>query len=368
MSDLTLRINGQAYTDWTSVQIQRSLDSLAHSFDLGISTAQTGGQDPAQDILEGDICEVIFRGETIISGYVDNADQQYSASSLNITVNGRSRAGDLVDCAAIHKPWRNTGVLQIAQDLCAPFDIQVESTLIEELPKERYFKLAASGETVFDALDRLARSHALRVLSYADGSVYFTRTGDLRYPDVLIAPGLNVISGGYTRSMEERFSNYIFRSQLATSAEINGKAAARRFELLDDGVDRYRPMVVDLESQGRNSSGQYTSEKVINDLEQAALWERNTRAGKARQLRYEVGNPNDMAGSWLNSRGEIWEPNTVVSVRDSIFGVEGEFLITEVTLTRDNRGTRTSLALTHPDAYDIKKPPAKKSKKKGYTW
>ncbi len=364
---LTLRVNGKNYGGWTSVQIGRSLDAIADTFDLGISTAISSQFAEDFDIVDGDQCELIYDGETLISGYVDTVDANYNASAFSVTVNGRSRTGDLVDCSAIHKPWRNTSMLKIAEELCAPFGIAVSNALGEEPPKESYFKLS-NGETVFDALDRLARTYAVRVRSYPDGSVYFTRTGAERYPDIVIAPGLNVVSGGFVKSMEERYSQYIFRAQYAADDETYGAAAsAAKYELSDEGVDRYRPLLVHSDTQPRNAAGRFTKGKKLTPLESAALWERNTRAGRARKLKYEVADPEDMARSWQTSKGILWEPNIVVSVRDPMLGVEGEFLITDVTLTLGAGGTRTALSLTHPSAYDIQDPP-KGKKRKGFSF
>ena len=57
----------------------------------------------------------------------------------------------------------------------------------------------------------------------------------------------------------------------------------------------------------------------------------------------------------------------IVSEADSFLGVDGQFLVTSVSLTRDGSGTRTSLTLTHPEAYETELPPKKKAKK-GFNW
>lgn len=354
--ELKLRIAGEKdeFVGWTSIAVTRSLDALADSFQLNIATGFHVGQ-PSMQIEEMDECQILLGSEVVLSGYVDTVDRKYDATSSTLSVTGRSRAGDLCDCTAIHKPWSKTPGLQIAADLCKPFGIQVSSD-VGALPDERYFKLG-KGDTVFDALDRLAREAGLRVVSYPDGSVRFTKTGILRYPDVLIATGHNVISGSMRRSGEERYSDYVFKAQVAARDDFNGDAAASvKFEVKDDGVTRFRPLVVHTDGQ-----------KGAAALERAATWERNTRAGKARELVYEVGDPRDMAASWSHKHG-IWEPNIIVAVRDTEFGVEEELLVKEVVLTLDDRGTRAQVTLCHPNAYDIKAPKPAKKKKGGFTF
>jgi prophage tail gpP-like protein len=363
MPELVLLVEGKEYSGWTNIQIVRSLDTLADTFDLGL-VSRGSSEPPPHELAEGDACEILYDGETLISGWIDVIDEGYTASSSTLVLNGRSRAGDLVDCSAVHKPWRKTPLLKIAQDLCKPFKIDVSSDL-SDLPTEAHFKLS-EGETVFAALDRLARGHGMRVVSRPDGSILFTRTGLLRLPNVAIEHGINVVSGGFRRSAEERFSPYIFKAQFAANDEVNGFAASAKYEVLDEGVVRYRPLVVERDSQGRTSTGQFTSEKVTHDLREAAEWERNTRAGKARQLSYQVVNPNDPSRNWENAEG-LWEPNTIVTVRDPYYQLDSEFLVVEVRFTIDNNGTTTSLLLTATEAYEPKKPPRKR-KKKGYSW
>jgi prophage tail gpP-like protein len=199
-----------------------------------------------------------------------------------------------------------------------------------------------------------------------------TRTGVRRVVGAAIERGVggNVVSAGFVRSMEERYSTYIFKSQVACTDDVNGGAASPRSTVTDAGVDRYRPLVVERDTQGRSSSGgQFTSEKVTHDLMEAAEWERNTRAGKAIQLTYEIKNPTEPSRSWEEAPGSglLWEPNTIVVVRDPRYSLDGEFLIVEVRFSLDNGGTRTTMRLTAPEAYQPKKPPTKK-KKKGTSW
>lgn len=351
---LVLRVDGEEYSGWTNIQIVRSLDALADTFDVGLVTR--GSSDPPpHNLAEDDECVVLYDGETLISGRIDTIRQGYNSTSSTLVLNGRSRAGDLVDCSAVHKPWRSTKILSIAEDLCEPFGIRVSSDLID-LPVEKYFKLAES-ETVFAALDRLARDHGMRVVSKPNGDVLFTRTGLIDFPNVVVEHGVNVVSADFTRTMEGRHSPYIFKAQLAASAsdEEDGGAASAKYEVVDDGVGRYRPLVIEHEGQRGTAA-----------LKAAAEWERNTRAGKARSLNYEVVNPDNPSRSWENPEG-LWEPNTIVTVRDSYYQIDGRFLVAEVRFTLDQGGTKTSLRLVAPEAYEPKKPP-KKKKKKGYSW
>ncbi|MCY1008514.1 hypothetical protein OV079_23735 [Nannocystis pusilla] len=355
-----LRVDGRDLSGWTSVQIIRALDQLADTFDLAISTSRAS----SAEIVEGAACEVIYRGEKLISGYIDDVDLSDTSTSSSLSVSGRSRAGDLVDCSAIHKPWRKRSGLEIARDICKPFGISVDLEIATgTLGEEGYFKIE-DGETVFDVLDRLARLNGARLCSYPDGSIRFTRTGLLHYPDVLIARGINIASAHVRRSMAQRFSDYVFKAQLAADDETFGEAVAIKYEVRDDAVPRHRPLVVQTETQPRNTKGQFVEgEPIKHPLQLAATWERNTRAGKSLQMEYVLVDRKNPKRSWEHARG-VWEPNIVVAVEDDVYGIDGEFLVTQVTMTRDSAGgTRTQVTLTPPEAYDVKVPPKRKKPK-----
>ena len=354
MADLVLKVDGYDIEGWTSIQVSRSLDTIADTFDLGLTTKLSSKPPPVQ-IREGSPCELHYGNELVISGYIDTLSASYDATSTSLTLSGRSKAADLVDCTAI-KPgkraggsWRDTLALQIARDICSPFGIDVMSD-VGELPKERYFKLE-EGESCFSALDRMAKDYQLRVCSRPDGSVVFTRAGATQFPDVLIKNGVNVIAGAVTFDMTERFSDYLFKGQFAASDETPGGAVNTSNLVQDPGVPRYRPLVIE-------------QDRLVKAR---AEWERNTRAGKARQLSYEVCNPSSNSLSWEMGTHGLWAPGAVVTVTDDFLELDDQYLVTAVTLVRDSGGTRTSIKLTFPEAYTAE-PPKVKNKSKGIHW
>jgi prophage tail gpP-like protein len=354
MSDLTLRVEGEEVKGWTATQIVRSLDDIASSFDLQIASKNTNTPPPAA-LVGGAFVEILYGEKLVLSGYIDVFNASYASASTTLSVNGRSKAGDLVDCTSI-KPgkktggsWRKTLGLTIAQDICDPFGIEVSSD-VGPLPKESYFKLE-EGESCFSALDRMAKDYGLRLRSDPDGSIVFTKAGLNILSDVVIETAKNVLAGGISVDMTERFSDYLFKGQRAATKDTNGSAVNSSHLIQDEGVARYRPLVLE-------------KDRLVK---QRAEWERNVRAGKSFQLSYDVINPDDVSLSWEMGSHGLWEPGAVVTVIDPFLGINDLFIVTNATLVRDDAGTRTSLKLSFPDAYQAA-PPKKKKKKAGYTW
>lgn len=219
-----------------------------------------------------------------------------------------------------------------------------------------------------DGVERLGKDYGLRVVSFPDGDIQYTRAGIETLADVVIHSGINVVSGGVSRSANERFSDYVFKGQKTADDDNLGEVNTSH-QVTDSGVTRYRPLLIETDEQVRNSKGQFTKEKNKSPLQLRAEWERNTRAGRSRQLTYDVCDPDDLSLSWeMPGRpGELWRSNTIVTVIDPFLDIDGQYLVTAVTLVRDESGTRTSLTLTFPEAYETELPPKKKGKK-GFTW
>lgn len=356
--DIKLEVDGVVIEGWTSVQVSRSLDSLADTFALALSQSIIP---PAAVSITGSKCHVKLDDTLLISGYIDEVSLTDDGNSSSFMVSGRSLAGDLLDCSAVHKPWHKANGLQIARDLCDPFGISVQvDSSVGELAVERYFK-HEDGETVGDVLLRLGERNAARLVSRPSGNLLFTRTGSTVHSDVVVERGVNVVSASVRQSIAERYSDYVFKSQLAASDESYGEDANVKYTAHDDGVGRFRPLVVKAKTGHR--AGPKSGKSAV---EEAAIWERQVRAGRSLSLDYEIASTPDTRASWVHTHG-VWTPNEIVSLRDRRYGLDGLFLVTRVTLVRDSNGTRTSLALALPEAYDVKLPPKAKVKK-GFVW
>jgi prophage tail gpP-like protein len=344
--ELSLHVGTFKISGWQSIELSRSLDDMCDSFNVSLSSPLSSAP-PEVDIVEGLAVQVKYDDELMLTGYIDEVDDSSNVSSFTLRISGRSRACDIADCSAIHKGgWKSKKLDAIADSIASEFGIKVSTDLLD-LPTES-FRLQ-SGETAFDAIDRLVREHGLRVVSDPGGDLVLTRTGLERFPDVVIERGVNVVEGGVRRSQTERYSQYIFKASLAASDNSYGDTNQIKYAVTDEGVERHRPLVVKLEGAGSKNAAR---------LKDAAEWERNTRAGKSQKLSYRVVMPGAVARSWEMPGGHgTWRPNVIVAVRDTNHNVDGQFLVTAVTLSRSSNGTETRLELTHPEAYEPKKPP-----------
>lgn len=346
--ELVLKVNGVKYSGWKSIQLTRSMEQLAHSFQMGLTDkwADMGKRVP---VAAGDSCWLVYgdAGTVVTNGWIDEDTLDYDAEQRGLGFSGRSLTGDLVDCAAVFKggQWKKATLLQIATDICAPFAITVQAATDVGAPFP-LFKLEP-GEKCFQALERAARMRGVLMMTLGDGSLVFERTGQQKVTTVL-EHGKNIKRGSFKRSWVDRFSTYVvFMQSSAGGAGGDGyfaKSLAMKRHSDDAHVSRYRPTIINAETEDDGS-----------ELQKRADWERNVRAGRSVRLTYTVQ-------GWEHAAG-LWEPNRLVRVIDPQIPIDDELLIVTTTQKRDEQGSTTELQLAQKDAFTVEPLPPKKQKK-----
>jgi len=333
---LTLDINRVRYGGWKSVRVMRSMEHIAGGFELSVSD-RWPGQDAAFPIHPGDACEVAIDDDVVITGYVDDVDRAHDASSHEISVRGRDKTGDLVDCSAVPGKWEwaNRKMEEIASDLINPFSIGL-LTLTDTGP--RFPKFAVEpGEPVFDALDRMSRICGVLMTSNGTGDLVITRRGKERVGTALVL-GKNILSARVALSMMDRYQTYIVKGDRAlggTSGDsLNWEDANRQGTVKDERVKRHRPLIILAETQGDAAN-----------FETRAEWERSVRFARASRATITVQ-------GWRHA-DDLWRPNKLARVVDPTLGLDADLLVSAVTFTMDEQGRRTELSLTYPEAFDL---------------
>lgn len=330
-----LAIGGRRYEGWTSLRITRSIESLCGEFQFGLAVREFTDA-PRWPLRTGDACSVEVDGETVITGYVDGVDVQLDSEGYSISVTGRDRAADLVDCSVVARPasWTQRSIEAIAAEIAQPFGIKVVARA-DTGEKVKRFAIQ-QGETAYAAIERLARYRGLLAISNAQGEVELIRPGS-GAPVARLAEGVNIIGGAATHDARERYSEYLVKGQSSGDDTVNGKAAAAvKGEARDPGVARYRPLLIIGEDQATPAS-----------LRKRAAWEASSRAAKGQRGTFT-------APGWrIAGDGALWRPDLLVDVSAPFFLIEGTLLVTETALVKDERGTVTELTVTPPEAWSL---------------
>jgi prophage tail gpP-like protein len=347
--EVKLVVNGTRYEGWKTVHYHESISELSPVFRIGYADKWTelGEELPIED---GDRVELFFGADKLLTGFVDETDEEYDERNHTLEVCGRARTCDLVDCSAIYKKGliRGKSFREIAALLCKPFGISVSlsGSNVDVDVVIPVFKIE-DGDTVFDVLNGLARNVGSLLQTDADGDLVITRAATQPLPNAQIRSVENIKRGRLRKSSRDRYSNYIFKGQAAGTDNHNGKVSTQiKHVVSDDEVRRYRPLlVVELHSS-------------MKRRERRAIWERNTRGGRGFMPMYNLR-------GWRNVQG-LWRVNTIVRVIDDRLGIDDDMLVACVDLTRSLReGCVAQITVAPKEMYDVLKPPRRPKHKRG---
>lgn len=349
---ITLKIAGVEYLDYKSASVTYGIESFARAFTFEFSDKWLRTMILDLPFAEGDPCEVLVHGTTVLDGYIDDIPISYDATSHSISVTGRSWNAHMVDCSAVHKggSWRNVKLADLAKDLADPFGVSVMvdpwavADSLEPFPKWAI----EDEETAYGCLQRAAEMRGLFLMSDAGRNIVITKASPVMHPAVLRF-GTNILRASRMGRFSERYSYYLVKSQRAGKDTFFGEEVAGTFFRVNDPqVVAYRPLIIVSDGQGQK-----------NELKTRASWEMNVRAGRSRRISYDVlGHRSPV--------GKVWPVNELIVVDDPFLDSKEGLLIASVMLRYDDGGEVASMELCRPEAFDVLQPPQKKSKKKGF--
>lgn len=360
-NEVSLYISDKKFSGWKSVSISRSLEAASGAFNLDVVDYNPEIQKEYK-IRAGEECRVLIGNDTVITGYIDSAKASISSDSFGVSISGRDRTADLVDCSVSGKPeYRNKSLISIAREFCKPFNIPVlsEDGQDAELSVRINPKAARSiaqkarrrkkqsgvfageniktfrsqpGETVLETLERVAKEKGVLITSTPNGELLFTRSGK-NSSGATIREGENLLGGDSEENHKDRFSDYIVNGQQPGVEGVGNRWSAFKSQTKDQAVKRYRPLII-LAENAMGHSG----------AKRRATWEASVRAAKSFSTNLEVT-------EWRDDNGNLWEVNTLVKVESPSLRLDRELLITDVTFNLSDSGRTTSLQLKRPDAY-----------------
>jgi prophage tail gpP-like protein len=339
-----LETEGQAITGWKDITVNMSMEQLSASFTITL----VDKEGTATDLIRGGLAvqlyivnKILGFKDLVLDGHIDRVSKKVSGGATSMTVSGRDRNSDLVDCSAIHKSstWNKAKLGNICAELAAPYFIEVDVSEVQNQTVIEKFTLQ-QGETSFEAIERLCRSQAILPMRTEDGQIKLTYTAPPSVRGVEdLELGKNIEELTEDDNRDQRFKQYLAKGQSSGKGKKWSKANTQIKALAEDeGIDRYRPLLFMSENKA-----------TPKNMQARVNWEAQTRAGKG--LQHTVL----LLGWYQKARGikfRPWRVNERVNLKIDRWGFNEERLITGVTLrlTAD-RGRTTTLVLKHPDTY-----------------
>jgi prophage tail gpP-like protein len=333
MTAIALSLGGQQFTGWKSADVKTGIEQGAGTFQFECSDrwAINGQETP---LLEGTSCSVMIAGQTVITGFIDESNVEYSSDSHSLSISGRDAAGDLVDCAAISAGFGvlNQTLLQIAKTLCAPFGVAVSVAAGVNIGPAFQFQRITVGETVWETLQKLAQIRGVLLVSDGMGGIQFTQAGITRANTRLVL-GQNILACNATHSVAERFRTYQVYSQALDADFVEMQEVFGSATDLDPAIRPGRVTIVDP-----------IEPSDIYNATTLAQWTANTRRAQGERAQYTVRGWMDGPTPWMR--------NTIVPIDDPWGRFQGDFLIANVNYKLDEDGGELALLDVVPrDAY-----------------
>jgi prophage tail gpP-like protein len=370
-SGIVLRVDGKDYDQWTSAEVTRDLKDFSGSFNFvlrdtkrSIQTFPYASKGSVAKLRPGPAVDVLINGTIVLKGYIDDVNKEIDDGRAEVTISGRDKTGDLVDCGALTdgpSEFKNVKLEEAVKRIVQPYGLTVRSEIDTGEPFPRYSLDLA--ETAFSATEKGARSRHALVLSDGVGGVVITRTGSKRAPADLTLPG-NVQSSSGRYSHQKRHNKTYVRGQgekagksrsgsaaldttaaplspedrsqgdgSATTMERKGTAATGI--AVDDEITRHRPIVHMARTKADQTSAQ-----------DEADWRMRTARAESEELTYKVRG--------FDVGGNLWRVNEIAYVSDAFQDIERDMLIARVTNRSDEQGDVTELGVMSPEAFDAK--------------
>lgn len=336
--DVFISVNDQELGGWEEVEITLRLEGFPNSF--SIAASDIGPVDGKLIPIEGNDCTILIGTDVVVTGYVDRSNENGTAASHGVVIQGRGKTQDLVDCSA---EWPSGQIfkgtaLYVAQQLTLPY----KSLAVEMGPGASPGPEATGwslnyGETGAEIIQKFARNAGLLAYEDASGKLILANVGDRKAASG-ITYGVNVEAWSCENSMDGRYSDLVCQSFDTPYAieEVKGPGNSFYFATQDKAVPRHRLLYVVAEPVAANIQ-EFNKTK--------ALWEMARRSGRSHVVRATVDN-------WRDSSGKLWAPNTVIPVDLPGNRAGSELILSEVTFRRTNAtGTTADLLLMPREAF-----------------
>jgi len=315
-NDLWLRVNGLEYGGWVGGTVTKSIRSMSGQFSLSVNDRWPGLEE-FWAIDAGASCELVCSEDVLINGYVDTVAAEHYEKDKEITISGRDKSGDLVDCSAPDKEWNNTTLDALCRDICSPFSIQTIGT------HGGRFDISSDDDSCATLIERAAKK--VGALVWFDGAALrISDTPIIGDCDDVLEMGVNVKSMTYTKDKSETFSHITVKGQ--------NRGFGDSASLLQNVVEsemRYRP-------------------KIITQFGESSV-----RAEMAASIMLAKEETIDVTLAGLRqSSGKLWKPGFLAHVRGPFVKKDDPMLIESVTYSFfQHSGTTTTLKLVHQDSY-----------------
>jgi prophage tail gpP-like protein len=341
--------DGLMLTGWKAARISRSIEVATSSFELSCSADANTLKLISK---EGAPVKISIGDDVVLSGFIETIEHTLAPRTHLITLSGRGKLADLVDCSCrIDKVNANTSLEALCTAIATPYSVDVfvppngTQAILDKLPVLPR-QIVSITETAWEVIERYARYCGMLVFESEEGELTISTAGT-ELGGSGIALGQNVEAIVCTKTT------------LGTFSTFNAVLSAYSAGADDEGVTNLPVVtVVAKNNTGRLRPTYFVSEQSATDrrfVEKRVNWMASRAYGRSRRVRALVD-------SWRDASGSPWIPNTNYPVSADTVGIPENtiLLLAEVTFILDKLGTHAELVfgprqgfLPEPIALDV---------------
>ncbi len=336
-SEVAILIDGKRFRFWDRVRVVRALDVFdIVEFGAPWEVDVPGMKEAFRPFQYADV-KVTVGGVALFTGTGVSVVPVLDNAQRVITVGGYSLPGVLADCTApassFPLEFNSQGLREIAETLAKPFGIAVDFRGDQGDTFDRV-KLEP-GQKIFDFLANLAKQRNLIIASTSEGKLLFWGGIESGAPVARLLQGFSPLL-----SVTPFFSPQAYYSSVTGIEPVILGLGGSQFTVTNPrllGV--IRPITFEAED---------TIEGNLNAAVEA----------KAGRMFGNMASYTVVVDTWRDAFGELWEPNTIISVEASgaMIYNEYKFVIRTVEFNRTSRQETASLNLVIPGSFNGKQP------------
>lgn len=367
---VSLVVGGQKYSGWESVEITSALDSIARSFQLGISL-NSPSKWSLKNFMVGQKVQVLIDSDLVLSGYIEQTPVSYDANQKTITIAGRSKTGDLIDCCAFPsgekipnvkewenkitpqgnvvsyadttaRNWKNEKIERIIANLIAPYGIKLISEV--NLPDVKNNFSITNTDKIIDSIRNLTKNADLLFSDNENGDLVLVKkaTNEADKQTTKIVLGKHILRGSAKFDGTKLYSFYgVVGQDKGTNTNL-GKQISSSSHLqpgsLKDMLKRDRYIYTKAKGQANNKNCEIEA------------------VGNQKFADSEFYKATYVVQGWRYDDAHLWKVNQLVQIEDPFLCKDGSqwHLIKSVKFSLTNQGGMTTeLEVVPPDGFRI---------------
>lgn len=335
-----LTVAGKAYTGWTSVMVRRAYGATASEFEFTAAEPLDTGDTNFSNwrIAPGDKCTVTLAGILAFTGYVFVRQGSFNARQKGLMVTGRSYTADAVDSSAPVNgggQYKGYGFRALATALASSVGVNLVikgSSPSLAMPFPSF--VIGRGETVFSAVDRLARMRGLHLTDDANGN-WVASVFDPKAPQQgQLIEGQNLLEARGSIDGSNAFHITNVAAQRPGNDQTWGQACRdNSATVTNPAVRSGRVRMIIMEEPG-------SPQDCANRANYETAWNATN-----------IVDVHAVVQGWQSAPGALWEAGLNYAVKSPMLDIEQTLAARQVTYRQSlEGGSRTEIDLCTPNA------------------